>query len=183
MYFWFIYISDVKAEATANMLKRNDKKTDIMIVAYKELSISMFYLLQSPSAMLNFPSFSMWRIPSLSFLHVDFFLEMKKRKRRNEFEIWKLIGIKIRVLPTDTRSFVGKASARQAEDLGSNPSECQICYLFCCVLSSLLPLRSVGRSNFDNGLHNLITLIQKRHKIMIMLYYIMESTVDSYEHY
>ena len=58
-------------------------------------------------------------------------------------------------------------SARQAEDLGSNPSECQIFHLFRCVLSSLLPLRSVGRSNFDNGLHNLITLIQKRHKIMI----------------
>ena len=31
----------------------------------------------------------------------------------------------------------------------------------CCVLSSLLPLRSVGRSNFDNGLHDLITLIKK----------------------
>ena len=62
---------------------------------------------------------------------------------------------------------MGNASARQAEDLGSNPSDCQIFYLFRCVLSSLLPLRSVGRSNFDKGLHNLITLIQKRHKIMI----------------
>ena len=37
-------------------------------------------------------------------------------------------------------------------------------HLFRCVLSSLLPLRSVGRSNFDEDLHNLITLIQKRHK-------------------
>ena len=90
------------------------------------------------------------------------------------------MGINIRVLPTGTRSLVGKASARQAEDLGSNPSECQIFFhLFRCVLSSLLPLRSVGRSNFDKGLHNLITLIQKRHEIVIMLYYIMESTVDS----
>ena len=54
------------------------------------------------------------------------------------------------------------------------PSECQIFYLFRCVLSSVLPLRSVGRSNFDKDLHNLITLIQKRHKIMIemkLLYY------------
>ena len=58
---------------------------------------------------------------------------------------------------------MGKASARQTEDLGSNPSECQIFHLFRCVLSSLLPLRSVGRSNFDKGLHNLITLIKKRH--------------------
>ena len=34
------------------------------------------------------------------------------------------------------------------------------------------------------GLHDLITLIQKRHKIMIeikLLYYIIESAVDSYE--
>ena len=34
-------------------------------------------------------------------------------------------------------------------------------------LSSVLPLRSVGRSNFDKGLHNLTTLIQKRHILMI----------------
>ena len=46
-------------------------------------------------------------------------------------------------------------------------SECQIFYFFRCVLSSLLPLRSAGRSNFDKSLHNLITLIKKRHKIMI----------------
>ena len=45
--------------------------------------------------------------------------------------------------------------------MGSNPSECQIFHLFRCVLSSLLVLRSVGRSNFDKGLHNLIMLIQK----------------------
>ena len=53
-----------------------------------------------------------------------------------------------------------------------------------CVLSYLLPLRSVGRSNLDKGLHNLVTLIQKRHKIikkMKFLYYIMESSVDSFE--
>ena len=83
-----------------------------------------------------------------------------------------------------TRSLVGKASARQAEDLVSNPSECQIFHLFRCVLSSLLPLRNLGRSNFDKGLHSLITLIQKRHKIMTdikLLYYLVESTVDSYE--
>ena len=52
-------------------------------------------------------------------------------------------------------------------DLGSNPSECQIFNLFRCVLSSLLLLRIVGRSNFDKGLHNLIPLIKKRLKIII----------------
>ena len=83
---------------------------------------------------------------------------------------------------------MGRALARQSEDLGSNPSECQIFNLFRCVLSSLLPLRSIGSSSFDKGLHNLITLIQKRHKIIIkmkLLYYKIESTVDSYgkKHY
>ena len=55
---------------------------------------------------------------------------------------------------------------------------------FCCVLSSLLPLRSIGRSNFDKDLHNLITLIKKEkihRKIMTLLYYIMESNVDSFD--
>ena len=82
------------------------------------------------------------------------------------------------------RSIVGIASARQSMDMGSNPSEYQILDLFRCVLFSLLPLRSVGRSNFNKGLHNLITMIQERHKIMIelkLLYYIVESTVDSYK--
>ena len=47
-----------------------------------------------------------------------------------------------------------------------------------------IPLQSVVGSNFDKGLHNFITLIQKRHGIMIemkLLCCIMESTVDSYE--
>ena len=30
----------------------------------------------------------------------------------------------------------------------------------------MLPLRSVGRSNFDKGLHNLTALIQKRNMLM-----------------
>ena len=50
---------------------------------------------------------------------------------------------------------------RKAGDLGSTPSECQIFYLFRCVLSSMLSLRSVGRSNFKKGRHNLTTLIQE----------------------
>ena len=65
------------------------------------------------------------------------------------------------------RSLVGRASARQAEDLGAYPSECQIFKLFRCVLSSQLLLRNSGKSNFDKGLHNLMTSIQKRHKIII----------------
>ena len=34
-------------------------------------------------------------------------------------------------------------------------------HLFRCVLSSVLPLQSFGRSNFDKGLHILTTLIKK----------------------
>ena len=61
------------------------------------------------------------------------------------------------------RNSVGRASVLRTEVLGSNPSERQIANLFRCVLSYLLHVRSVGRSNFDNGLHNLVMLIQKRH--------------------
>ena len=61
---------------------------------------------------------------------------------------------------------------RKAGDLGSTPSECQIFYLFRCVLSSVLPLRSVGRSNFDKGRHNLTTLIHKTDIINELLNYI-----------
>ena len=54
-----------------------------------------------------------------------------------------------------------------AGDLGSSPSECQIFHVFRCVLSSMLPLRSDRRSNFDKGLHILTTtLIKKRHIII-----------------
>ena len=63
---------------------------------------------------------------------------------------------------------VDRASARQAEDLGSNLRECLIICLFPSVVSSLLHLRSVGRSNFDKGLHILITLIQKRNRIITL---------------
>ena len=59
------------------------------------------------------------------------------------------------------------------------------CIQSCCVLYSLLPLRSVGRSNFDKGSQILITLNdKKRHKIIIemkLLHDKMESTVGSYE--
>ena len=41
------------------------------------------------------------------------------------------------------------------------------CQNWTFVLSSLLPLRSVGRSNFYKYLHNLVMLIQKRHKSYI----------------
>ena len=40
----------------------------------------------------------------------------------------------------------------------------------------MLPLRSVGRSNFDKGLHSLATLIKKRHISMrtaVLYIYIM----------
>ena len=55
-----------------------------------------------------------------------------------------------------------KASAlEKPQDPGSTSSECHIFYLFRCVLSSMLPLRSVGRSNFDKVRHNLTTLTQE----------------------
>ena len=44
--------------------------------------------------------------------------------------------------------------------------KCQIFYLLRCFLSSMLPKRSVGRSNFVRVCVNLTTLIQKRHILM-----------------
>ena len=41
-------ISDVKALTTANMLKLNDDKTELILVTSKKLGISMTYLLQIP---------------------------------------------------------------------------------------------------------------------------------------
>ena len=59
------------------------------------------------------------------------------------------------------------------------------CIQSCCVLYSLLPYRSVGRSNFDKGSQILITLIEKKtHKIIIqmkLLHHKIESTVGSCE--
>ena len=46
------------------------------------------------------------------------------------------------------------ALAPDTKVLGSTPGECQFFQLFRCFLSSVLPLRSVGRSNFDKGRHN-----------------------------
>ena len=64
-------------------------------------------------------------------------------------------------------SFLKSIGARNAEDLGSNTSECQIFHLFRCVLSYVLPLRKVERSNFVRVYINLTTLIKKRHILMI----------------
>ena len=52
-------LADVKAWATANMLKLNDNKTELMLVTPKELSISISYLLQSQLPMLKLPSNSL----------------------------------------------------------------------------------------------------------------------------
>ena len=74
--------------------------------------------------------------------------------------------IKVHMKGRQRRPSWHEIGARKAEDLGSSPSECQIFHWFRCVLSSVLPLRSVGRSNFDKGLNNLITLFEKRHILM-----------------
>ena len=44
---------------------------------------------------------------------------------------------------------------------GFESKRVQISNLSHCILSSLLPWRSIGRSNFDRGLHNLILFIKQ----------------------
>ena len=38
------------------------------------------------------------------------------------------------------------------------------CYIYRCVLFSMLPNRSVGKPNFGRDLHNLIMSIEKQHR-------------------
>ena len=64
----------------------------------------------------------------------------------NDFESYIYIYIYIYITVTHLR--------RIRKVLGSTPGECQFFQLFRCFLSSVLPLRSVGRSNFDKGRHN-----------------------------
>ena len=62
----------------------------------------------------------------------------------------KLESINILELSTDTvAQLVERLGDKQS--LGSNPSECQIFNLFRRILSSMLPWRNFGRSNFDSG--------------------------------
>ena len=52
-------ISDINAWATANMLKLNENKTELMLVTSKKVSIFIAYLLQSLLEMLKLPSNSL----------------------------------------------------------------------------------------------------------------------------
>ena len=89
-----------------------------------------------------------------------------KGRQRGEFKIWRLIWIKIQVLPTGTRCIVAKASTlEKPRTWVRNLASVRFSFVR-CVLSSVLPLRSVGMSNFDKGLHSLTTFIQKRHILM-----------------
>ena len=72
------------------------------------------------------------------------------------------IWIKIRDQPADTIAQSVERRHDRPKSLGFNPRKCQIINFFHCVPSSEPPLQSIGRSNFDKGLHNLIKLIQKR---------------------
>ena len=82
-------------------------------------------------------------------------VHMKERERRNRLKIWKLIGIKIQVLPTDT-------IAQWVEHRRDKPRTwvqilASVVFFICSVsfFLSLLHRRSVGRSNFDWGLQKL----------------------------
>ena len=74
--------------------------------------------------------------------------------------LW-FIGIKIQVLPTDTVAQWVEHRRDMPKDLGSNPSECHILYLFCCVLSFSAILAKRWKVQFRLGLaKNSAMLIQ-----------------------
>ena len=82
-------------------------------------------------------------------------VHMKERERWNRLKIRKPISIKIQVLPTDT-------VAQSVEHRCDRPRTwvrvlASVMFFICSVafFLYLLPWRSVGRSNFDWGLHRL----------------------------
>ena len=84
-----------------------------------------------------------------------------RRKDATEKKKKSLAGSRAQVPGFSSANAITTRPRVPAGDLVSTPSECQIFYLFRCVLSSVLPLRSVGRSNFNKGRNNLATLIHK----------------------
>ena len=72
--------------------------------------------------------------------------------------------IKIRVLPADTVAYSVEHRRDKPRNWVQILASVRFFNLFCCILCSLLSLRSVGRSIFDKGLHNSVTLTHKRHK-------------------
>ena len=69
-------ICDVKAWATANMLRLNGNNSELMLVISKKLSMSIIYLLQSLSAMLKI--FFKQSVKNLGFM-LDCHLTMNAR--------------------------------------------------------------------------------------------------------
>ena len=69
---------------------------------------------------------------------------------------------------------------RQADDLGLNTSDCKIFTLFQCILFSLLPLQSVGRSYLEKGLHYLVMLIKKRRKEKNTMYMYVRICINAH---
>ena len=87
-------------------------------------------------------------------------VQMMERERRNRLKIWKLIRIKIQVLPTDT-------VAQWVEHRRDEPRTwvqiiASAIFLFCSVafFLSLLPCRRVGRYNFTSVFKDSTMLIQ-----------------------
>ena len=68
-------------------------------------------------------------------------------------EIKELIGIKFWVLSDDTVAYSVEYRRIKPSTWVQIIASVRFIYFFRFVLSSLLPLRSVGRSNFHNSLH------------------------------
>ena len=101
-------------------------------------------------------------IHTVNIYTIYIYIYMTERKQWNECGYLKLIRIKIRDLPADT---VAQSAKRRRDKPNAwvRILASVIFYLFRCVLSTLLTWQSIGRSNFDRGLHNLVMLTQKQH--------------------
>ena len=74
---------------------------------------------------------------------------------------------KIQVLPTDTVAKLVERRRDMPKDLGSNPGECHIFYLFRCVLSFSATLAKRWKVQFRLGLAKILNNIDCNNGIQI----------------
>ena len=80
--------------------------------------------------------------------------------------MWKLLFFFIQVLPTDTVAQLVERRRDMPKDLGANPSECHIFYLFLAFFFSLLPGEAL-EGPISTGVSNELNNIDSNNGILI----------------
>ena len=99
-------IYDVKALATANMLKLNNNKTELVLATSKKLSISITYLLQSLLAMLQFHSNSLKNLGFSLDCHLTMNAHVSNIAQTCYIELCRMASIRTFLTSTATATLV-----------------------------------------------------------------------------